>query len=154
MVVSLKIPTLEDMPFRAALMADEATMAYNAPYAPPRGCLAFPEEAWQPWLDRWTGHAPERWYALVLCDGEPVGEVCWHDGGLAMSVVIRADKRHLGIGTAALSMLAEEAFRHVSVTELNNTFEPDREDAVNMHLRAGFSPVGMQDGCIALRLTR
>lgn len=154
MYVSLRIPTLEDMPFRAALMADEATMAYNAPYAPPSGVLPFAEEAWQPWLDRWTGHAPERWYAIVCCDEEPVGEACWHNGGQAMGVMIRADKRRAGIGAAALGMLIDEAFRHAEITELKNTFEPDRQDALNIHLRAGFAPIGMQDGCLVLRLTR
>lgn len=143
------------MPFRQALMADPATMAYNAPWFPPDGTIPFPEADWDKWLEKWTNHAPERWYACLLNEeGEPVGEISYHQYGQEMSVVIAAPFRGRGYGREALSLLAAEAFRHAEISELRNHFEATRTAALRLHLSAGFVRVAERDGLVSLRLTR
>lgn len=65
-----KTASLAEMPFRQALLSDPATMAYNAPWAPPTGCLDFPATKWAPWLERWTNQAPERFCAYLVFPGK------------------------------------------------------------------------------------
>ena len=142
------------MPFRQAMLADAATMAYNAPYFPPDGTLPFPPEKWDAWLARWTGHEPERYCGYLLDGDTPVGEVCWHSLGEGMGVVIKAEYRGRGYGAQGLALLCARAFAHAQIAALVNTFESERDAALAMHLRAGFVPAGEQDGCLMLRLTR
>ena len=142
------------MPFRQALMADPATMAYNAPWFPPDGTMPFPEEKWDAWLERWTGSEPERYCGYLLDGDTPVGEVCWHGYGEGMGVVIKAEYRGHGYGAQGLALLCERAFSHPEITHLLNIFEDTRDSAMAMHLRAGFVPAGIEDGCTVLCLTR
>lgn len=144
------------MPFRQALMADPATMAYNAPWFPPDGTMPFPEEDWDAWLAEWTNCEPERFCGYVAAeDGTLVGEVCWHGYGAGMGVVIHADCRGRGYGAQALQLLAERAFAHPEITCLENNFESTRDPALRLHLRAGFEEAGTDDdGYMVLRLTR
>ena len=144
----------EHMPFRRAMMADPATMAYNAPWFPPDGTMPFPEEKWDDWLARWTNHEPER-FCGYLFDGEtPVGEVCWHGYGEGMGVVIKAEYRGRGYGTAGLRLLIERAFSHPEITRLCNTFESDRDPALALHRKFGFQPAGEEDGLLLLTLEK
>ena len=142
------------MPFRRAMMADAATMAYNAPWFPPDGTMPFPEEKWDAWLARWTDNEPERYCGYLLDGDTPVGEVCWHSYGEDMGVVIKAEYRGRGYGTQGLALLCERAFAHPEIKCLCNTFENTRDAAMAMHLQAGFVPDGEEDGCAVLCLTR
>lgn len=154
-MLTLLKPSRALMPFRQAMLSDPATTAYNAPYLPPDGCISFPEDTWNGWLEDWTAHEPER-FAGYLADeqGNLVGEVSWHDFGRDMGIVIKAKYRGRGYGREGLRLLTEEAFRHAEITELRNTFEPDRAAALALHLHAGFVPLSQQDGLLTLRLTR
>lgn len=145
----------ELMPFRQAMLASPATMAYNAPWAPPEGTIPFPEERWDEWLHAWTGREPERYCGYLQAeDGALVGEVCWHDLGREIGVVIHAPYRGRGYGLQGLRLLAERAFLHGEISLLGNTFEAEREAALAVHERVGFVPVGVKDGLLTLRLTR
>lgn len=146
----------EYMPFRRALLADPATMAYNAPWAPPDGTLAFPEEKWNGWLGRWTRREPERFCGYVATEeGVLVGEVCWYDHGAGMGVVIHADHRGKGFGAEALQLLIDRAFSHPEIAYLENQFEPTRTAALHAHLQAGFREVGTdENGSLLLRLDK
>ena len=144
------------MPFREALLADAATMAYNAPWCPPDGTLPFPEESWDAWLARWTNREPERFCGYVAAaDGTLVGEVCWYGHGAGMGVVIHADHRGHGYGTQALRLLLARAFSHPEITRLENQFESTRTAALRTHLDAGFVVTGTdENGSTVLTLTR
>ena len=146
----------EHMPFRQSMLADPATMAYNAPWFPPEGTIPFPEKQWAAWLDRWTSHEPERFCGYVAReDGTLVGEVCWHGFGRGMGVVIHAAHRGRGYGAQALQLLARRAFAHEEISFLENTFESHRDPALRLHLRAGFEETGRdEEGNLILRLTR
>jgi len=144
------------MPYRQALLADPATMAYNAPWFPPEGTIPFPEEKWPAWLNRWTGHEPECFCGYLAAeDSTLVGEVCWHGYGAGMGVVIHADHRGKGYGTQGLLLLLHRAFSHPEIARMENTFESTRDPALRMHKRVGFVQAGTdEDGCLVLRLTR
>lgn len=144
------------MPFREALLADAATMAYNAPWCPPDGTLSFPEADWDAWLARWTDREPERFCGYVLGESNtPVGEVCWYGHGAGMGVVIHADHRGHGYGAEALQLLLARAFSHPEITRLENQFEPTRTAALCTHLEAGFVVTGTdENGSAILTLTR
>lgn len=155
-MLTLLPATREHMPFRQALMADPATMAYNAPWFPPEGTMPFPESHWDEWLDQWTNREPERFCGYVAMeDGTLVGEVCWHGWGEGMGVVIHAAHRGRGYGAEALTLLAERAFSHPEITRLQNNFESHRDPALRLHRHAGFVEAGTDaDGYMLLHLTR
>ena len=148
-------PTRETMPFRQAMLSDPATMTYNAPWFPPDGCLPFPEDAWDEWLDRWTGHEPERFCGFLADEtGALVGEICWSGHGASMGIVILAAHRGRGYGEEGLRLLIQRAFRHPEIVSLTNEFETERKAAMAVHRRLGFVPVGEENGVVTLRLNR
>lgn len=142
------------MHFRRAMTEDPDTMAYNAPYFPPDGTIPFPEDRWDAWLARWTDREPERFCGYVLDGERPVGEVCWSGWGEDIGVVIKAEYRGCGYGREALALLAARAFGHPEISRLRNTFETDRQAAMALHRSMGFVPVGEENGCTVLELTR
>ena len=143
------------MPFRQQLMADPATMAYNAPWFPPDGCIPFPESQWNAFLSRASGQEPAQWCGFLVDEaGAPVGEISWHDFGKGIGIVIASSQRGKGYGLAGLRLLVERAFSHSEITELCNDFESQRGAALAIHKAAGFVPVGMKNGILHLRLTR
>ena len=153
-MLTLASPSLALMPFRQALLADPATMAYNAPYYPPDGTLSFPESAWTAWLTKWAEPSADRFCAYLM-DGEtPVGEVSWHDGGAGMGIVIKSEYRGRGFGAEGLRLLLAEAFEKAGLLSLRNDFETDRQPAMAMHLAAGFVPMAEKDGITTVILTR
>ena len=147
--------TRETMPFRQRMLSDPATMAYNAPWFPPDGCLPFPEEEWDEWLDKWTGREPERFCGFLADEtGELVGEICWHSFGAGMGVVIVAAHRGRGYGEEGLRLLIDRAFSHPEIASLTNEFEPDRAAAMAVHRKLGFVPVSEENGVVTLRLNK
>ncbi len=156
--LTLYIPKPEDGWFYAKMMSDPETMAYNAPWFPPDGCIPNPEEEWKRLSSEWIGAEPERFYAYLRrsSDGAFVGDVCFHDtpecGWWDMGVVIYAPERGKGYGTQGLRLLAEHAFSH-GVTRLHNEFETTRDAAYRMHRNVGFRETGRRDGMIFLELT-
>ena len=163
--LKLYIPKLCDLWFRQEMMADPATMSYNAGYAPfagyhrDTGCIDFPKEAWAEWFDPWIGHEPERFYAYIqrASDGAFLGEVCfrytpekdWHD----MGIVLFTPYRGKGYAAPALRLLLDRAFCG-GVERLHNEFEPARRAALKIHLAAGFREVGRENGLVHLMLTK
>lgn len=154
-MLTIVLPTREKLSFRQAMLADPATMAYNAPWFPPDGCLPFPEEAWDEWLDKWTGHEPERFCGFLANEnGELVGETCWHSFGAGMGIVICAAYRGRGYGEEGLRLLIDRAFSYPEIASLTNDFESDRAAALAVHRKLGFVPVGEENGVVTLRLDK
>ena len=56
----LYIPRPEDGWFYVKMLSDPATMAYNAPWFPPDGCIPGAEEDWKDIQADWIGKAPDR----------------------------------------------------------------------------------------------
>ena len=156
--LTLYIPKPEDGWFYTKMMSDPETMAYNAPWFPPDGCIPDPEEEWKRLSSDWIGAEPERFYAYLrrTSDGAFVGDVNFHHtperGWWDMGVVIYAPERGQGYGKQGLRLLAEYAFSH-GVTRLHNAFETTRDAAYRMHRNVGFRETGRRDGMIFLELT-
>lgn len=155
-MLKLILPDRRCCAFRQALMADPATMHYNAPWFPPDGTIPFPEDTWDAFLADWQNAEPERFVAyLEREDGQLVGEVCWHGMGTGMGIVILAKYRGQGYGAEGLQLLMDRAFSHPEIPYLENNFESDRDPALRMHLHAGFVQVGVDaDGYLVLRKYR
>ena len=158
--LQLYIPKPEDGRFYVKMITDPATMAYNAPWFPPDGCIPDPEAGWRALCETWIGRGPERFYAFLRrkSDGAFVGDVNdrinpergWWD----MGIVIYAPDRGKGYGRQGLALLLDHAFRVDGVPRLHNDFETTRAAAYRIHRAAGFRETGIIDGIVHLELTR
>ena len=154
------IPRPEDGWFYVRMMSDPATMAYNAPWFPPDGCIPHPEEEWRRLQAEWIGREPERFYAFLQRsgDGAFVGDVIYHRSSEGdwcdMGIVIYAPERGKGYGKQGLRLLLDRAFCADGIACLHNDFETAREAAYAIHQAAGFRESGREDGVIHLELTR
>lgn len=158
--LQLYIPRQEDGWFYVKMMSDPATMAYNAPWFPPDGCIPEPEAEWLDLQADWIGKAPERFYAFLQrkSDGAFVGDVNYHSSPeqdwCDMGIVIYAPERGKGYGRQGLSLLLERAFKTDGVACLHNDFETTRGAAYRIHKAVGFRDAGTVDGIVHLELTR
>ena len=165
--LTLYVPEIEDLWFRQRLMADPATMSYNANwpvnyegYHRETGCIDFPREWWADWYADWMDAKPERWYAYIRrgADGAWLGEVCFHHtpekDWWDMGIIIFAPFRGQGYASPALRLLAAEAF-DCGVSRLHNDFEVARNEvsAWKAHLAAGFRDAGTENGVRHFLLT-
>lgn len=156
----LYIPRPEDGWFYVRMLSDPATMAYNAPWFPPDGCIPHPEAEWKELQAHWIGKTPERFYAFLqrISDGAFVGDVNYHrrpdSDECDMGVVIYAPERGKGYGKEGLRLLADRALCVDGVPALHNTFETTRDAAYHIHRAVGFRETGQSDGVIHLELTR
>ena len=158
--LQLYVPRPEDGWFYMRMMSDPATMAYNAPWFPPDGCIPNAAEEWNDLCADWIGHEPTRFYAYLerVSDGAFVGDVNYHLNAQGtqydMGIVIYAPERGKGYGTAGLRLLADKALRIDGVPALHNDFETDRDAAYAIHKAVGFRDVGEGDGMVHVALTR
>ena len=156
----LYVPQKEDGWFYVRMLSDPATMAYNAPWFPPDGCIPNAAEEWDDLCAGWIGHEPTRFYAYLqrISDGAFVGDVNYHLNGPGtqydMGVVIYAPERGKGYGKAGLGLLLDQAFRVDGVPALHNDFETARDAAWRIHKAVGFREAGTTDGILHLVLTR
>ena len=156
----LYIPRPEDGWFHSKMLSDPTTMAYNAPWFPPDGCIPDPEAEWADLQARWIGHAPERFYAFLqrVSDGAFVGDVNYHrhptQDWCDMGIVIYAPERGKGYGKQGLRLLVDRAFRTDGVTCLHNDFENTRDAAYHIHKAVGFREAWTEDGIVHLVLKR
>lgn len=158
--LQLYIPRPEDGWFYVKMLSDPATMAYNAPWFPPDGCIPNAEEEWTALQENWIGREPERFYAYLQrkADGAFVGDVNFHYTPARdwwdMGIVIYAPERGKGYGKKGLRLLSDRAFRTAGVSRLHNEFETTRGAAYRVHKAAGFRETGTENGNIQLLLTR
>ena len=158
--LQLWIPRPEDGWFYVRMMSDPETMAYNAPWFPPDGCIPAPASSWQALQEDWIGKAPVRFYAFLrrTADGAFVGDVNYHAvpgrDGCDIGIVIYAPERGKGYGLQGLRLLLDRAFRTDGVPLLGNDFEPSRQAACRIHRAVGFRETGTVGGILRWELTR
>ncbi len=106
-------PQPEELWFRAALLSDERTMAYNGPWG---GAIGFPRERWESWYARWLTDPDGRHFYRYLLDsdsGRFVGEAAYHFDGTTCrclaDVIVSASERGRGYGAQGLTLLCEAA---------------------------------------------
>ena len=156
----LYIPQPEDGWFYRKMLSDPATMAYNAPWFPPDGCIPDPDSEWDDLQAGWIGQEPERFYAYLQrkADGAFVGDVNFHDtldkDWWDMGIVIYAPERGKGYGKLGLRLLVDRAFRAAGISRLHNEFETTRDAAYRIHKAVGFRETGTENGIVHLTLTK
>ena len=160
MALQLYIPRPEDGWFYVKMLSDPETMAYNAPWFPPDGCIPEPESEWQALQASWIGRQPERFYAFLQrkSDGAFVGDVNYHydpeRDRWDMGIVIYAPERGKGYGRQGLRLLLDRAFRVDGVSRLHNDFEQTRHAAYRIHKSVGFRETGTAGGITHFEMTR
>ena len=158
--LQLYIPRPEDGWFYVKMMSDPETMAYNALWFPPDGCIPDPEAEWLRLQAHWIGKAPERFYAFLQRkrDGAFVGDVNYHKNPernrCDMGIVIFASERGKGYGKQGLSLLLDRAFYVDGIFRLHNEFERTRDAGYRIHKALGFREKAGTDGIIRLEMTR
>ena len=153
MTLEAYLPSLEDLWFRQALLADEATMAYNAAWG---GTISFPEEAWAGWYARWLEVPGTERYYRYLRDGESgrfVGEIAYHfdeeQGVYLCDVIVLAKERGRGFGTRGLMLLCEAAKAN-GIEALYDSIAADNP-SLKPFVKRGFSVVGRTDGAVLVK---
>lgn len=158
--LQIYIPHSDDGWFYVKMMSDPDTMAYNAPWFPPDGCIPDPDSEWLELQKSWIGKAPERFYAFLQrkSDGVFVGDVNYHHNSkhnwCDMGIVIYAPERGKGYGKQGLRLLLNRAFKVDGVACLHNDFEETRSAAYRIHTAVGFRETGTVNGIIHLEITR
>ena len=96
-----------------AVMADEATMSYNAAWG---GTIPFPENTWKEWYDRWLIHHENKRFYRYLQDTETkefVGEIAYHYDEereiFLADMIVASEYRGRGYGSEGLQLLCDAA---------------------------------------------
>ena len=163
--IKLYTPKIDELDYRARLLSDKETMAYNRGYDlddpnyhKDTGTIDFPESERADWYAASVGREPERFYAYVCRaeDGEFVGEVCarLEDGVYKIGIVIEGKYHGICYGTDAMDALLGVLFDKLGAAEVQNEFEDQRNAAVRMHRRAHFTPVYEKVGMVRFVLRR
>lgn len=154
------IPRRDEGWFYVRMISDPETMAYNAPWFPPDGCIPNAEEAWENLYQTWNSPDSGMFYAYLRrkTDGRFVGDVNYHtdpEGDrYEMGIVICVPERGRGYGREGLRLLLDKAFGEDGIPGLYNSFERTREAACIIHKALGFRETGMENGLVRLELTR
>ena len=144
-------PSIEDLWFRAQMMGNEQTMAYNHAYG---GAIPFPKEHWTDWYDRWLAdHDDKRFYRYVKVDDMFVGEVAYYfeeERQITLaSVIMDAPYRGKGYGSKALMLLCQAA-KEANIHELYDDIAIDNPSAA-LFLKCGFSVILQTEEYILLK---
>lgn len=151
-LAALYTPSLEDLWFRQAMMADPETMSYNRAWG---GTIPFPREQWRDWYDRWITRHENRRYYRYLTDGAGrfIGEIAYHyDSGrdrYAADVVVHAPFRGRGYGGKGLDLLCQAAGRQ-GIRALYDEIAADNP-AIPMFLKRGFTEVARTGATVTLK---
>ncbi|MBR5501657.1 MAG: GNAT family N-acetyltransferase, partial [Oscillospiraceae bacterium] len=151
--LQLVTPQTEDLWFRALMLADEQTMAYNRAWG---GTISFPKEDWAAWYARWLGCTDgSRFYRYVCCGGMPVGEIAYRydeaRGIHIANVLIYAPYRKRGYGSKALQLLCSAAAQN-GVAVLYDDISIDNP-AVSLFKRCGFTEDYRTESIVMLKKT-
>lgn len=167
--LELYIPKLEDLWFYQKMMADPATMAYNAGwdvdyagYHRDTGCIDYSDEDLAVWFTDWIGNEPERFYAYIKrsSDGVWIGDVNFHYNPERdwwdMGIVIYAPHRGKGYAVPALRQMLDRAFCVCGISRIHNDFELARNEvaAWEAHRKAGFREMGVENGFLHMMIMK
>lgn len=151
--LELVIPTLTEMAFRKALLADEETMAYNRAYG---GTIDFSEDRWEAWYQKWVeAEAPHYYYRYLYSRALEtyVGEAAYHyeaeTGRYLCDVIVHAQYRGRGFGGLGLALLCEAA-KGNGIKALYDDIALGNP-AIRLFLKYGFEEMGRTDTAYIVR---
>ncbi len=138
-MLTLVTPTLDDLRFRQALLADECTMSYNAKWG---GTISFPKDEWESWYDSWIRN-PEnkRFYRYLMnSDHVYVGEIAYYYDRqrdiYIGDVIILAKYRNQGYGSEGIRQLCIAA-KKKGISVLHDDIAADNP-SYKLFLKNGF----------------
>ena len=151
-VVSFYKPSLEDLWFRQAMMADPETMSYNRAWG---GTIPFPHDKWGKWYEIWVKNPDKRLYRYITAGKSRsfVGEAAYrYDEARQIylaDIVISAKCRRRGYGKAGLELLCAEA-RKAGIAELYDDIAADNP-GIALLLQCGFREVSRTEEAILMK---
>lgn len=151
-MISLVVPSLEDMWFREQFMNDEKTMEYNKRWG---GTIPFPKEKWESWYNYWVKNPDgKRFYRYILNENHMfVGEIAYHFDETRQiyiaDVIVMAKYRGRGYGSQGLTLLCECAKQN-RIEYLFDDIAIDNP-AISLFLKNGFCEEFRTDDYIMLK---
>lgn len=147
--ISLKVPSLSELDYRKQILADSETMAYNAGYKQnldgynyDTGIIKFTDEKWQVWFNAWVNNEPKKYYAYIMLDETPIGEVALHyDNDFdchLVHILLESDYRGKGYSEVALRLLMDIAFNKLKLNKVADKIPLDRKAAIKTFIKVGF----------------
>ena len=139
MLLTLYLPSYDDLWFREEMLSDEETMSYNHAYG---GTIDFSKKKWDKWFDKWIiNPGNERYYRYLLSENsEFIGEIAYHYdselNGYVANVIIHFKYRGKGYGTLGLELLTNAA-RENGIDILYDDIAIDNP-ATSIFLKQGF----------------
>jgi len=156
MTISLHVPLPDEWEYRHKLYLDYASTIHNAPYGD-NGVdgVWYMSEEWLRGmfanLQKNSPHNGNDYYAYILANGEPVGEVALMPrNDNLISIVIHAEHRGKGYAESALRLLCEKAFNEFEMPYVIDEFPPERITAERAFAKIGF----IRENNQLVRLTR
>ena len=137
-IISLYIPSLDDLWFRQKMMADPETMSYNHAWG---GTISFPKDEWEDWYDYWIiNHENKRYYRFLRNYSGFIGEIAYHYDSerdiYVADVIVYAPYRGKGYGSIGLNLLCSAAKKN-GVKVLYDDIAIDNP-AITMFQKHGF----------------
>ena len=145
--VYLAIPSFEELKYRKKWLMDKETMSYNAGldldingYNKEDGTINMSDSDMLNWYNKWINKEPDRYYAYVYVNNEPVGEVYYYPQDNTYNVGILVYEKYRGKGYAyqALVELLKIAFDKNKIDELVDMIPLDRMEAIKLFKKVGF----------------
>jgi diamine N-acetyltransferase len=155
--LSLKVPNFDELAYRKQILADPKTMAYNRGYDQEingydyeNGIIEFNEEKWNNWYKSWVNNEPEKYYAYIMLDNTPIGEVALHYNSNfdchIVHILIEFNYRGKGYSEEALRLLMNVAFDKLNLTKVGDKIATDREAAIRIFEKVGFKEENLHIG--------
>ena len=140
-VLRLVRPAPEELDYRRSLLADPATMSYNAKWG---GTVSFPTERWAEWYQKWVQTDDKTYFYRYLYAEDAkgfVGEAAYHYDAEyrahMVSIIIEGRRRGRGYGREGLRLLMEAAKTN-GVAKLCDSIAIDNP-AIALFLSMGFA---------------
>ena len=155
--VYLKCPKLDELRYTQELLADEATMSFNAKWG---GTVPFPPEQWKAFFDRYINHPKERVYYHIrrMEDDAFLGEVSARyetvNDWWWLNIKILASMRGNGYGRMALELFLYEMFAKRGASQIVDDVARDNIGAQTLLKRVGFRVVQVDDEVVLMRLLK
>ena len=142
--ISLHVPSPDEWEYRQKLYLDYDSTIHNAPYGDNGidGIWHMSEELLRGFFAKMQKSSPQNgqdWYAYVLANEEPVGEVLLMPrNDNLVSIVIHAEHRGKGYAETALQLLCKKAFDEYELPYVIDEFPPERTAAERIFTKVGF----------------
>ena len=155
--LALATPTLPELAFRKALLADPQTMSYNRAWG---GTIDFSEDRWENWFRKWVaGNDPRYFYRYLYSRALDtfVGEAAYHydvdTGRWLCDVIVQAQYRNRGFGTLGLRLLSEAA-KENGIAELYDEILSDNP-SIRLFLKNGFVEISRTEtACLVKKVLK